>query len=75
LKGLIQRSFGQIHYCLEALRHPNGKVKCAITADRNTKEIDAAIDRLNSSLYFFVSGLPDREGGKRAKDAIEPPDL
>lgn len=58
----IQHDFGEIHYCLEALRHPAGTMSCKLSTDRDPKAIEGAIDRLNSVLYCFVSGLPDETG-------------
>ena len=60
----IQRGFGQVHYCLEGLRHPEGKITCALSPTRDVKSIEDGIDRLNSALYCFVSGLPDKENGR-----------
>jgi hypothetical protein len=63
-EGSIQRGFGQVHYCLEGLRHPEGKINCALSPTRDLKSIEAGIDRLNSALYCFVSGLPDKDSGR-----------
>jgi hypothetical protein len=60
LEGGIQLQFGRIHYCLEALRHPEGKVKCQLSANRDLKAYEAAVDRLNADLYCFASGLPEK---------------
>lgn len=66
----IQGQFGRIHNCLESLRHPEGKVACRISPTRDLNSIAAAIDRLNASLYLFVSGLPDKTGAGKRNDEV-----
>lgn len=57
----IQPAFGDLHRCLESLRHPSADLQCPLSASKDLAAIEKAINRLNAQLYCFVSGLPDKD--------------